>query len=54
VLKNIRLQSGRSVITMEGRVDNFMNLYYTAPEKDAAYLGDTQPAVIPGRIFRVF
>jgi len=33
VLKNIRLQSGRSVVTMEGRVKNFMNLYYDDPEK---------------------
>lgn len=33
VLRNIRLQSGRSVITMEGRVKNFMNLYYDDPEK---------------------
>ncbi|MDO3627780.1 AsmA family protein [Mucilaginibacter sp. BT774] len=33
VLRNIRLQSGHSVITMDGRVKNFMNLYYTAPEK---------------------
>jgi len=33
VLKNIRLQSGRSVINMEGRVKNFMNLYYDDPEK---------------------
>jgi len=33
ILRNIRLQSGHSIITMEGRVKNFMNLYYTAPEK---------------------
>ena len=33
ILRNIRLQSGHSVITMDGRVKNFMNLYYTAPEK---------------------
>ncbi|RFZ95425.1 AsmA family protein [Mucilaginibacter conchicola] len=33
ILKNIRLQSGRSVVTMEGRVNNFMNVYYDAPEK---------------------
>lgn len=33
VLKNIRLQSGRSVVTMQGRVKNFMNLYYDDPEK---------------------
>ncbi|CAM3874476.1 AsmA family protein [Mucilaginibacter galii] len=33
VLKDTRLQSGRSVITMQGRVNNFLNLYYSAPEK---------------------
>lgn len=33
ILSNIRLQSGHSIITMEGRANNFMNLYYTAPEK---------------------
>ncbi|WP_454801177.1 AsmA family protein [Mucilaginibacter phyllosphaerae] len=33
VLNNIRLQTGRSVVTMEGRIRNFLNLYYNAPEK---------------------
>jgi len=33
ILNNIRLQSGRSVITMDGKVKNFMNLYYDDPEK---------------------
>lgn len=32
-IKNIRLQSGKSVVTMDGVVRNFLNLYYTAPEK---------------------
>ena len=32
-LKNIRLQSGKSIVRMEGQVKNFMNLYYSAPEK---------------------
>jgi hypothetical protein len=32
-INNIRLQSGKSVVYMEGSVKNFMNLYYTAPEK---------------------
>lgn len=49
LLRNVRLQSGRSVITMNGRVRNFMSLYYTAPEKmmlildvrgDQLYLGE--------------
>lgn len=33
ILNNIRLQSGHSVVLMEGRVKNFLNLYYNAPEK---------------------
>ncbi|MES2265181.1 MAG: AsmA family protein [Bacteroidota bacterium] len=33
VLSNIRLQSGRSIVNMNGRVNNFLNLYYNAPEK---------------------
>jgi hypothetical protein len=33
LLKNIRLQSGQSIVRMEGQVKNFMNLYYSAPEK---------------------
>jgi hypothetical protein len=33
IMKNIRMQSGRSTVMMEGRVNNFMNLYYDAPEK---------------------
>ncbi len=32
-IRNIRLQSGKSVVMMDGTVRNFLNLYYTAPEK---------------------
>lgn len=32
-IKNIRLQSGKSVVFMDGTIRNFLNLYYTAPEK---------------------
>ncbi|MBE9600919.1 AsmA family protein [Pedobacter sp. MC2016-24] len=32
-IKNIRLQSGKSVVFMDGSIKNFLNLYYTAPEK---------------------
>jgi hypothetical protein len=32
-INNIRLQTGNSIVYMEGRVNNFLNLYYTAPEK---------------------
>lgn len=30
---NIHLQTGKSVVDMKGNIDNFLNLYYTAPEK---------------------
>ncbi len=33
LLRNIHLQSGRSSVFMEGNVHNFLNLYYSAPEK---------------------
>jgi hypothetical protein len=33
LLNNIRMQSGQSIVYMDGRVNNFLNLYYTAPEK---------------------
>ncbi|MBS1501096.1 MAG: AsmA family protein [Bacteroidetes bacterium] len=33
VLRNIRMQTGHSVVFMNGRIKNFMNLYYTEPQK---------------------
>lgn len=33
LLKNIHLQSGKSIVAMEGSIKNFKNLYYSAPEK---------------------
>lgn len=33
VMNNIRFQSGRSIVYMDGRINNFLNLYYNAPEK---------------------
>ncbi|MEJ5961767.1 AsmA family protein [Pedobacter immunditicola] len=32
-IKNLRLQSGKSVLNMEGNIQNFLNLYYSEPEK---------------------
>lgn len=32
-IKNIRLQSGKSIVNMDGSIRNFLNLYYSAPEK---------------------
>jgi hypothetical protein len=32
-IKNIRLQSGKSIVYMDGSIANFLNLYYNSPEK---------------------
>lgn len=32
-ISKINLKTGKSIITMQGSIDNFLNLYYTAPEK---------------------
>ncbi len=32
-INNLRLQSGHSIVNMEGSIKNFLNLYYNAPEK---------------------
>ena len=32
-ISKINLKSGKSVVQMEGNIKNFLNLYYTAPEK---------------------
>src|SRR5215217_5605228 len=32
-IKNIRLQSGKSIVYMDGSIQNFLNLYYNSPEK---------------------
>ncbi|MBX9807010.1 MAG: AsmA family protein [Flavobacteriaceae bacterium] len=33
LIKNIKIQSKNNTVFMEGKVDNFLNLYYDAPEK---------------------
>ena len=32
-ISNIHLKTGKSVVDMSGNIDNFLNLYYTSPEK---------------------
>lgn len=32
-ISDLRLQSGKSILLMDGSIKNFLNLYYTAPEK---------------------
>jgi hypothetical protein len=33
IIKNFRIQTGKSILLMEARVNNFLNLYYNSPEK---------------------
>ena len=33
LIKNIRYQNKKNTVYMEGKIDNFLNLYYNAPEK---------------------
>lgn len=44
-LKDIRVQSGSSILRINGTVRNFMNLYYTAPEKMLFNCNITSPRV---------
>jgi len=55
-IDNVRLQRGTTVLHMEGRLLNFLNLYYTAPEKilwdlklsgQAVNLNDFVPVLMP-------
>lgn len=53
LLRNIRLQSGKSVVSMEGRVNNFMNLYYSAPEKILVHCDISSPQLYLGEFLGV-
>lgn len=33
LIKNLKIQNGKNIVFMEGKIDNFLNLYYDAPEK---------------------
>jgi hypothetical protein len=44
-INNIRLQNGSSVVNMQGKVSNFLNLYYTAPEKILIVWQITSPEI---------
>ncbi len=43
VMNNIKFQSGRSIVYMDGTVNNFLNLYYSAPEKIVLNWNVTSP-----------
>lgn len=44
-INNIRLQNGSSVVNMQGKVSNFLNLYYTDPEKILIVWQITSPEI---------
>lgn len=48
LIKDIRLESGKSVVFMEGSVKNFMNVFYTAPEKALLSWKMTSPDLYMG------
>lgn len=45
LIKKIHLQSGKSVVNMEGGIRNFLNVYYTSPEKVLIGLNITSPEI---------
>ena len=51
LIKNLRLQSGKSVLNMEGTVKNFLNLYYNEPEKILLTWQIRSPEVHLGEFF---
>ncbi|HEY6143636.1 MAG TPA: AsmA family protein [Flavobacterium sp.] len=53
LIKKIRLQNDKSTVLMEGRVDNFLNLYYDAPEKMNVYWKVYSPYLDIKQIIRV-
>ncbi|MGP2552774.1 AsmA family protein [Mucilaginibacter rubeus] len=44
-INNIRLQNGSSVVYMQGKVSNFLNLYYTDPQKILIVWQITSPQI---------
>lgn len=44
-INNIRLQNGSSIVNMQGKVSNFLNLYYTDPEKILIVWQITSPEI---------
>ncbi|NVM66336.1 hypothetical protein FHW88_004647 [Mucilaginibacter sp. SG538B] len=47
-INNIRLQNGGSVVYMQGKVSNFLNLYYTDPQKILIVWQITSPQIYLG------
>lgn len=51
LINNLRLQSGKSVVRMEGTVRNFLNLYYTDPQKIVLNWDIRSPQLYLGEFF---
>ena len=47
-INNVRLQSGKSVVLMNARVNNFLNLYYNSPDKIVLNWQITSPELYLG------
>lgn len=47
-IKDIRLQSGKSIVFMEGSISNFLNLYYSNPEKIQLHWNMRSPQIYLG------
>jgi len=43
LIKNIKYQSEKNIVFVDGKIDNFLNLYYSAPEKMVAILNLKSP-----------
>lgn len=52
-IKNIKLQSDRNVYFLDGKIDNFLNLYYDDPKKMVAVLNLKSPFLDAKRFIRV-
>jgi hypothetical protein len=42
-IRNIRYQSAKNIVFLDGKIDNFLNLYYNDPEKMVAVLNIKSP-----------
>lgn len=54
IINNVRLQSGKSIVFMNARVNNFLNLYYNAPEKILLNWQITSPELYLGEFLGFF
>jgi hypothetical protein len=53
LIKNVKYQSDKNIVFIDGRIDNFLNLYYANPEKMVAVLNIDSPFMDVKRFMRV-